>query len=64
MFGFVMEIEGKFMKELFDFVKGREGEEGVGGEGGCGEGWMRGKGMKGGIGFRRVLGGMRGVWVV
>ena len=51
IFAFLMQIDANFINDLFDFIKGSDGEDRLGPKRACAQGWISTDGMKKGIAF-------------
>ena len=49
LFAFLMQIDANFINDLFDFVKGSDGEDRLGPQRACAQGWISINAMKNGI---------------
>ena len=61
LFALVMQVAANFINDLFDFLKGTDGEDRLGPERACAQGWITPKAMKCGIAITIVLAGCIGL---
>ena len=61
LFAALMQIAANFINDLFDFLKGTDGEERLGPERACAQGWISPSSMKRGIALMLVLAAIVGL---
>lgn len=54
-FAFLMQINANFINDLFDYLKGSDGEDRLGPERACAQGWISQKAMQTGIGITTLF---------
>ena len=61
LFAFLMQIDANFINDLFDFIKGSDGEDRLGPKRACAQGWISIEAMKKGIALTTVTACLTGV---
>lgn len=64
LFALLMQVAANFINDLFDFLKGTDGEERLGPERACAQGWIGQRAMKGGIAVTLALACLVGLTIV
>lgn len=61
LFAFCMQIDANFINDYYDFLKGDDGEDRLGPERACAQGWITLSAMKRGIVLTTILSGLTGL---
>lgn len=64
IFAFLMQIDANFINDLFDFIKGSDGEDRLGPKRACTQGWISTEAMKRGIAFTTMTASLIGFFLL
>lgn len=64
IFAFLMQIDANFINDLFDFIKGSDGEDRLGPKRACAQGWISAEAMKRGIAFTTMTASLIGFFLL
>ena len=64
IFAFLMQIDANFINDLFDFIKGSDGEDRLGPKRACAQGWISTEAMKRGIAFTTMTASLIGFFLL